>query len=235
MYYDIGTCDINFRDNKFQGQENREKTKAEMQTKTLSLLATLILLALFCGCRRPVTPSSPDTSELEARLEQGDLLFRRGTGVVGHLVASMDPEGRFSHVGIVIREGDGWQVVHAVPHEPDFEGDIDRVKCEPVADFLGRYADVVYGLYRAKADPMQRHTAGSHALRLAQRRVPFDHNYDTEDTTRLYCTELAEYCYALVGVALSEGRRTEVNFPSLSGSYIFPADLTQSRNLTPIY
>ncbi len=207
---------------------------ATKKTDPMRHLATLALALLIGGCH-PAPPSEFDPAALEARLEQGDLLFRRGTGLVGHLVTSMDPEGQFSHVGIVVRKGDQWQIVHAVPHEHDFKGDFDRVKCEPVADFLERYAEVTYGLYRAKAEPHRRQAAAQHALRLASRRVHFDHDYDAEDTTQMYCTELAEYCYALVGVALSEGRRTEVNFPCHSGRYIFPSDLTESTYLTPIY
>lgn len=193
----------------------------------------LILCAclLLCGCRRSTSSLACDYHEVEARLEEGDLLFRCGTGLVGRMVTSMDREGEFSHVGIVVCHKGEWSVVHAVPHEPEFQGDFDRVKCEPVADFLGRYAEVVYGIYRPQVEAEKRHLAARHALRQYEKRVPFDHDYNTEDTTRLYCTELAEYCYALVGLPLSQGRRTEVTFPSLAGSYIFPSDLTRSENL----
>lgn len=195
-------------------------------------LSAICLVLLIVGCVESQRRSDGCPRWLaEEHLAEGDLLFRRGTGLVGQVVTSMDRDGHFSHVGIVVRVDTLWRVVHAVPHEPDFKGDFDRVKCESVAEFLGRYPDAEFGLYRPQIDSSHRKMAARHALRQSQKRVPFDHGYDLADTTRLYCTELIEYCYGLQGLSLSEGRRTEVTFPSLSGSYIFPSDLTQSSHL----
>lgn len=106
--------------------------KIELLTLKIALLIAICLINMGCG-----NGNSPraDYSELLLRLEEGDLLFRKGTGVVGHVVTSVDNRGEFSHVGIVVRRGDEWQVIHAVPHEPDFEGDFDRVKIESVDSF----------------------------------------------------------------------------------------------------
>ena len=151
------------------------------------------------------------------------------------MVTALDREGLFSHVGIVAGDSTEWRVVHAVPYEPEFKGDFDRVKCEPIAGFLGRYPEADFGLYRPQIELQALHRIVRHALRLSRKQVPFDHDYNTQDTTRLYCTELIEYLFGLEGYTLSEGRRTEVNFTGLSGAYIFPSDLTQSTLLTPIY
>lgn len=194
-----------------------------------------IVLWLLAGCNAPNRQPETTYRELTERLEVGDLLFRRGTGFVGQVVTSLDREGNFSHVGLVVRSEEGWQVIHAVPHEPEFKGDIDRVKSEEVARFLGRYPHADFGLYRPQIEKQQRERIARNAVRLSRMQVPFDHDYDLSDTTRLYCTELVEYLFGLEGITLSEGRRTEISFPSLSGSYIFPSDLTQSNLLKPIY
>lgn len=190
---------------------------------------------IFSGCNGTNSTAKSDFSELKSLFCEGDLLFRRGTGVVGHIVASVDRKGEYSHVGIVVRRDNGWFVVHAVPHEPDFEGDFDRVKCEPADDFLTRYPKADIGLYRPEVEQEKIATAIKGALRQYEKQVPFDHDYDLEDTTRLYCTELVEYVYGLAGVSISEGRRTEVTFPTMAGRHLMPSDLTESDILTPIY
>lgn len=197
----------------------------------------LILLSLFLpafwSCNDNSKSEKRDFSQLISLLEEGDLLFRRGTGVVGHIVTSMDRNGNFSHVGIVVKSREDWCVVHAVPHEPEFEGDFDRVKCEKLDNFVGRYPKAVVGLYRPMIEPQQVDIAVRNALRLSQKQVCFDHDYTLEDTTELYCTELIEYVYSLAGVSISEGRRSEVTLFPQKG--IMPSDLTESSLLKPIY
>lgn len=198
------------------------------------LILLCALLVAITGCDSPSTRNNT-YDELKAQLQEGDLLFRRGTGVVGHIVTAMDSEGSFSHVGIIVRHDDSWCVIHAVPHEPDFEGDFDRVKCEAVESFLGRYPNGDYGLYRPAIAADKVAIAVRNARRLSDKQVRFDHNYDLTDTTELYCTELIEYVYGLAGVSLSEGRRTEITFPIMAGSHIMPSDLTKSDLLTPVH
>lgn len=207
----------------------------EVEFRYSRLIIFLLALLVFAGCSGCSSTSTTDFSALVTKLEEGDLLFRKGTGVVGHIVTSVDNRGDYSHVGIVVRKDGAWQVVHAVPHEPDFKGDIDRVKIESVERFLGRYPEASFGHYRVKIASDSVAIAVANALRLSEQRVPFDHDYDLSDTSSLYCTEFVEYIYSLAGIALSEGRRTELFFPSLSGNYIMPSDLTESAYLEPIY
>lgn len=199
------------------------------------LIFYCLMLLLTVGCAGSKSNSSIDLSALVTTLEEGDLLFRRGTGVVGHIVTSVDNRGEYSHIGIVVLKDSSWQVVHAVPHEHDFKGDIDRVKIESVEQFLGRYPDASFGHYRVKIGKDSIAIAVRNALRLSALRIPFDHDYDLSDTTALYCTEFVEYIYSLAGIEISEGRRTEVSFPSLSGHYIMPSDITESDYVEPIY
>ena len=197
------------------------------------LIAILICLSLFLtiGCKRQQVNPHSDVDSLLMHLEEGDLLFRRGTGFVGHVVTMADTEGRYSHVGIVAYKDSTPFVVHAVPHEHDFEGDFDRVKCEDARSFIGRYTECVAGIYRPQVSDSLKSIAANHALRLSEMRIPFDHDYNLEDTTALYCTELIEYVYGLVGISISEGRRTDINLPGMTGQYIMPSDLTKCSKL----
>ena len=69
---------------------------------------------------------------------EGDLLFRRGEGVASHFVLIADKGGVYSHIGILVKDSGNWKVVHAVPGEPDYENEPDRVKMEPVERFFNR-------------------------------------------------------------------------------------------------
>ena len=125
--------------------------------------------------------------------------------------------------------------MHAVPAEHDFEGDFDRVKCEPVAQFWDARRASHGAQYRYEGLGECRHAIARHACYWAEQAVPFDHQYDLADSSQLYCTELIERLYAAQGISLSEGRRTHFQFPSMSGDYILPSDITKNDLLTPIY
>lgn len=195
-----------------------------------------IAFTMVVGCGDMSNTQSSDYCDaLLAHLAEGDLLFRRGSGVVGRIVTSVDNVGEYSHVGIVVKRDGEWHVVHAVPHEHDFKGDFDRVKCDPINHFVDYYSGADIGLYRPQVSPEQVRAAVGNALRLSRMKVAFDHDYDLGDTTKLYCTELVEYVYGLAGVSLSEGRRTDISFMGFSGPHIMPSDLTQSTKLKPIF
>lgn len=195
----------------------------------------LVAVATFGGCSGARSGSKADFELLQRELREGDLLFRRGIGVLGRAVVATDDEGRFSHVGIAVKVDDEWHVVHAVPDEPDFEGDFDRVKCEPIENFFSEFRAGNGAVYRAELPAETIEIAVRNALRLSTEQRPFDHDYDLGDTTALYCTELVEYVFGLGGVSMSEGRQTHVNFPSMTDDYIMPSDLTKNNKLNPIY
>lgn len=195
----------------------------------------LVAVAVLGGCNGARCGSKVDFERLQGELHEGDLLFRRGIGVLGRAVVATDDEGRFSHVGIAVKCNEQWCAIHAVPDEPDFEGDVNRVKCEPIESFFDEFRAGNGAVYRLSATSEQIATACANALRLSAERRPFDHDYNLDDTTALYCTELVDYVFGLGGVSMSEGRRTHVNFPSMTGDYIMPSDLTKNNRLNPIY
>ncbi len=189
---------------------------------------------LIIGCAKPHATLQYETNSLLAAMKDGDLLFRRGTGFVGHVVTRADSEGLYSHVGIIITKDSSLYIVHAVPHEPDFDGDIDRVKCENVNSFIRKYPNANLGLYRLDISDSLKAIAAIHALQLSEQQIPFDHAYNLEDDTAFYCTELIEYVYAQVGISISEGRRTSIFLPGMRGEYIMPSDLTKCSKLKPV-
>lgn len=166
----------------------------------------------------------------------GDIVFRRGGGLVSRAVIYIGRDGVYSHTGILNRHADGsWWVTHAVPGETAHPKDPDRVKTEPVEEFFAADKARSGGVMRVCIDSMLCVTAASHAERLATKGVLFDHDYDLADTTRLYCTELIDYVYRTQGIDIAEGRARTIYIPGLQGKYLFPDDIAQSSKLETIY
>ena len=69
-------------------------------------------------------------------LREGDVVLRMGGGVTSHAVVAADRGGQYSHVGIVVDSCGHPMIVHAVPGEPDFAGDVDRVKMDSPEKFF---------------------------------------------------------------------------------------------------
>ena len=195
----------------------------------------LMLLALSCT-QAPDAPKSvsahsllPDTVELRA----GDVVFRRGDGFTSQVVLFADRDGNYSHAGIVVDSCGVKLIVHAVPGEPDFEGDPDRVKADrPERFFSTEFTSI--GEVCRPADSAVAARAAQAAWRAYQRHTLFDHDYDDSDTTRLYCTELVAFAYRQAGVDLAEGRGHHINLPTMQQDCLFPSDIYQSDFLKSV-
>lgn len=168
-------------------------------------------------------------------LKDGDLAFRRGVGLMSRAVLVADGKGIYSHVGILKQIDGSWFVIHAVPDEPDFAGDVDRVKVDSIARFFEIGRAVQGTVMRMSCSESAARMAAQMAYSMARRHVLFDHQYDLSDTTSMYCTELVEFVYRKVGVDLAEGRLSTVNMPGMRGCYLLPSDLMANRKLNTIY
>lgn len=74
--------------------------------------------------------------EIAALLREGDVVFRRGGGLVSRAVLAADRGGVYSHVGVVARVAGALMVVHVVPGEPDSLGVRDVMKIETPLEFF---------------------------------------------------------------------------------------------------
>lgn len=192
-------------------------------------LPALIVLVMLCACagrkqERSLLPSA-------VRCRPGDVVLRRGIGLTSRAVLMADGARDYSHCGIVAEMDGRLVIVHAVPGEPDFEGDSDRVKAEPADRFFSSVRCVKGCLLRPD-DASAAQRSAREAVRLFRKGVAFDHDYDDSDTTRLYCSELVTYVYRLAGITLLYGRRHDVRLPGLSlDGVVFPSDFLRSPHL----
>ncbi len=166
--------------------------------------------------------------------QQGDVIFRKGIGTKSQAVLHADSLGIYSHVGIVVWQDSAFRVVHITPGERAKNETADKIKIETIGDFW-RSDRAEYGaVYRLK-DNSAGEKAAQQALRLLQKEILFDHNYQLSDTTEMYCSELVWYAYQQAGTDISFGKRSVLNIPLYAGTYIFPSDIYKNDEFVLIY
>lgn len=190
---------------------------------------------LFSACTT-VSTSEPQVEEILQTVcfQEGDIAFREGRGWESRIIRMMDPHGTYTHAGIVTDSGGQWMVIHAVPNEPDFPGDIDRIKLEPVTAFFEK-SRASHGEIKRITDAVKAQKAARIALHLYQKRTPFDHAYNDKDSTSMYCTELVDFSFRKAGISLTDEHDRKSGFSGFTGSYLFPSDLSKSSSLTSIF
>ena len=137
-------------------------------------------------------------------------------------------------MGIVVDSCGTMMVVHAVPDEPDFEGDVDRVKMETPEKFFLSMNAKIGEVRRLKGDTATAIRAARHAMEIYRRGTLFDHNYDDTDTTRMYCCELIEHVYKTAGLPIAGKTRHDITLPGMKLRCILPSDLCDSEKFERI-
>ena len=162
----------------------------------------------------------------------GDLVFRRGNSLKSDAVLYADKSGNYSHIGIVVAVDSAFKVVHI---EPDNEYK-DRIKKEELAVFFAP-KNAKAGAVMRFSDSLCAERAAEYALcRYDEQEITFDHDYDLDNNSKMYCTELVWLSYLESGIDISENRRSSVSsIPSFSGTYLFPSDIFKNTKLKTIY
>lgn len=188
---------------------------------------TLLLASLLAiGCHRSI-----DTTPLDVPVEllkNGDLALRCGTSLESRFVAG--ESGPYSHIGIVVEIDGQWFVAHAVPGENE-PGEPEYLKLDPIHVFYGHDRAKLGCIMRVSEDSVRCRQATDYARWAVGELKVFDNQYDWEDTTRLYCTEMVQQAYLHAGIDLAEERRTKVAAALMPGTYVFPGDITANDSL----
>ncbi len=197
----------------------------------LRCVTCVLIIGLLLACNREDKRNTILPPDIV--LQAGDVVFRQGIGATSRVVRMADDNGVYSHVGLVVDMGDSLMIIHAVPGEPDYEGDYDRVKINTPEQFYSlQYAasGEVRRLHNADAAIIE--CATYYAKQAYKHGVAFDHNYDDEDTTKLYCCELIERAFLLSGFSISDNKRHDLFCPGIGYiSCILPSDILRSSYL----
>jgi hypothetical protein len=158
------------------------------------------------------TSDAPTPSSMVQGVEihSGDLLLSRGGAPTSALIArGNDHPGNFSHVALVHVDEASGQVSVIESH---IEQGVIVAKVDEY--FADKKLRILVLRLRADLpsvveDPFLPHRAAKHALRRVQTgHVPYDFEMDYQDSSKLFCSEVASSAYQEVGVTLWMGLST---------------------------
>lgn len=210
----------------------RSKLKKVEVACGLLLPLFFVVCLITTGCRRntqPVEFVMPDT----VRLQTGDIVFRLGESRESRAVTTFDRKGDYSHVGMVMYVDGQWMVLHAVPNERASEQEEDSVKLETIGTFFRSDRAVKGAVLRYPITSEDTLRLLHEGLQIYGRHPLFDGQFDCEDTTAFYCSELVYFLYKdALNIDVTEDRRHSLPlFPIL----IFCSDIFQNDKLEEIF
>lgn len=210
-----------------------------MNFRLYTLLALSFVTLAFFSCdlatQRMNIGMNIENRNIAIEFHDGDIAFRCGSGFMSKMVIAANPKGRYSHVGVIAKVNDRWCVIHEVPYEGRTTAD-DKIYCEEVDKFFDSNKAISGAIYRFEGlDSIHRATIRQYALQQLSLNTPFDHEYDLEDDSSQYCSELVWRSFLTTGIDISNGNRTYALFPGLSGYYILPSDIETNHSLIQIY
>ena len=159
----------------------------------------LILASLCFFISGSAVPSSQYGSVLDVEavfgidynsLKEGDIVLRRGRSWLSHTIAGFSSNG-VSHCGLLVREGEEWMVIHSISGRIS---EIDGVRADKLDNFM---REAVPGtLWHASPKfSLDTHETANEGRKMLERGAPFDIDFNLEDDSKIYCSELVRNAY----------------------------------------
>lgn len=191
-----------------------------MMRKTLTPCVIIVLLSLM-SC-------APEKKNRDYNyINEGDILFRRGSSLTSRAVLLLDNEGIYSHIGIAVKVNDKMMVAHAIPSDDEH----DYVKVEEINEFF-KPSNAVQGcVSRMSLNQSQKIKLNNKALSIVESKIPFDHDYDTASQDKLYCTEYIWEVFKAIDKDISCGKRQFVHVRFTKSEAILPSHIFKNPHL----
>jgi hypothetical protein len=156
-------------------------------TRTRWLLLVLVTsLAAATALHRFVYFNSTHELALDlADCQSGDLIFRQGKGLWSPYFAGLNSDTGYSHVGVLVKDANGFAVLHADADDVSLQGGVQRT---PMGEFLQGALKVEV---RHNRMPQATKARFLHQLQaMEQLRLAFDGEFNLFDEgQKVYCTE----------------------------------------------
>lgn len=193
------------------------------------LISLIVCLVVLLSSSSPAMARTmfPQIKVLEAEgseIRNGDIIFRKASGLGSQYIMSVDNESDYSHTGIVHKVGNRITIIHSAPEQTLSAA---GTREEPIESFLHNVP--LAAIYRLREDS---NGLADRTVSVAKTfiGVPFDVSLDMADARSLYCTELVWLSYKEAGIDLLDGHYDNLNVPILGkGVYILPSSLVNSR------
>jgi len=159
------------------------------------------LIALFLGCndsnQKQPQPNPPFLGYWLPMFQEGDVIFRHGIGAVSDWINYKQSSAiHVSHTGIVVNLNKKWVIIHSISGMLDAE---DGVQVSSIEQFLREAKPNTVFILRPNLSKKNRKAAAKKALLCLKKGIRFDHQFNPNDSSKLYCSELIFYCYSHAG------------------------------------
>ena len=122
-------------------------------------------------------------------LQDGDIILRKGYGFVSdQIIETLKDTLGVSHCGIIVQIDSCWSVIHSTPGYFSIPFKDDGVTITSLSEFTENAHPNSIIITRLKRD--NQNQIARKALNYAERKVPFDYDFNYSDTTSIYCSEL---------------------------------------------
>lgn len=178
----------------------RKKTSDHPNLKKMlkSYILPTILCSLFviAACQETTKPkpqpSPADKYDLFTpaefkMLQPGDIILRKGNGMVSNFIASfLEEKYPITHCGILTKRADNKFYVISCESTPEVDGMI----CNSLGEFCQSSLPHSTAVVRPKGSDEQRRRVLAEAEWYMKQTKPFDMKFDITDSTEYYCVEL---------------------------------------------
>jgi hypothetical protein len=155
---------------------------------------------LLLACNPPVETDVDVISEENVisfnyhNLENGDIIIKRGKGFVSNMIVKYLKEDiPISHCGIIIVENESVYIIHSVAKEISAR---DGIQTASIDDFLNdSYKESLFIVRPHFHDSVIKANYLAKAKAYLQLKIPFDYDFNLEDESKIYCSELIYCCY----------------------------------------
>ncbi len=160
----------------------------------MKTVAAILMLLLAFGLvinplnSEPLKTSVPTFPIIKKHLQTGDLVFRKGKGIISDFFAqASESEKLYSHVGVLVMKNEIPYVYHLLGTG---ESGKSGLKIETLSSFCNGSQNNGFALYRNKNLGGKPDLVESYLEAVNKSRVVFDEHFDLATDDEQYCTEM---------------------------------------------
>jgi len=136
---------------------------------------------------------TPVKSQSLPKIKTGDLVTRKGKGLISHVFAKLsDTQQRFSHIGVIWIIDNKPFVLHVMGHT---NKNTSHLRLDPLAHFIDKQRASVYGLFSLNIESQELENLPHVFKKTLEKRIQFDDDFDLNTQDAMYCTEFIRYCF----------------------------------------
>ena len=136
----------------------------------------------------------PLTRHERGLLRSGDIILRRGYGMFSDaIIRVQSSKYPVSHCAMILADSGKFHVMHSLSSSVS---PIDGAQTQGLQRFLNESVPGSILVVRLKSSRDTVQQLIDKVKYYSDLHVPFDHEFDRSDTTKYYCTELFQHCFA---------------------------------------